>query len=566
MIVQIVISGLSQNIDLDKFGKDVISFGRNPECDIQLNQNCISGLHGCFYMNNRVWYLKDLESSNGIWLNGSRVDDIKLEEKNIFNIYNQSNPGEDVRIYILKTQNKTGIIIGMLAAALLLVVCSGVLLYKSVFSDSGNEMVSEGGYNTEEESEYNNEEKIVENSEGDAEEVTEEAAEDSKDEIKSSVYSDEILVGNPDYIITDIQVSGVQYDSNVNKEVQFNYDYDNREITRTLTGDTFLFSSDFRYDIPAEMNVFSIDTYIDNDFLIDFDIVNLDKKIEKIQKDNNRISEIIFEYDDSIVDGYYSYNDYVIYNDKGNPVEYDHKTPNDSSYFKKWTYDIDDKIIGLSGNWGDYSFSYSDDGQLIKCDSIEYSPHDDFEYETIYGYDNENRLCEITKKNKSTGSIEYHCQAKYDENGNIIETEILKDSTYYGYENLTYKYSYKTKEELKNYQYETDIDNETNIINDEKSNYIITTDQAYNAVKNYCFSENPALKEMYDSGEYYIYWCGDDDIVNGEYRVTYRSYTGSFVFHYVNMLTGDVKTSQLVPGIIDEETTPDYEYNALDYL
>lgn len=52
--------------------------GRDPACDLQIENNIISRLHAdVFYSENR-WWLKDLNSSNGTFVNGLLIDKVEL--------------------------------------------------------------------------------------------------------------------------------------------------------------------------------------------------------------------------------------------------------------------------------------------------------------------------------------------------------------------------------------------------------------------------------------------------------------------------------------------------------
>ena len=92
----------------------------------------------------------------------------------------------------------------------------------------------------------------------------------------------------------------------------------------------------------------------------------------------------------------------------------------------------------------------------------------------------------------------------------------------------------------------------------------LTQDQVLNAVKNYCFINNPDLKDMVDSDEYTIYWDVTTNKAN-EIVVLYRSYTGAEIRYYVNPTSGETYTTELVPGIIDEEQRTDESFNIKDY-
>ena len=69
MKIDIYYNDKYQVVDLDTFGKDVVSFGRGADCDIVINQNFVSRLHGCFYKENGNWFIQDMNSTNGIHKN-----------------------------------------------------------------------------------------------------------------------------------------------------------------------------------------------------------------------------------------------------------------------------------------------------------------------------------------------------------------------------------------------------------------------------------------------------------------------------------------------------------------
>lgn len=58
------------NILLDK---PIMLFGRNPECDIQIDSRKISRRHCCIAQVNDYLVIRDLGSTNGIRINGVRV-------------------------------------------------------------------------------------------------------------------------------------------------------------------------------------------------------------------------------------------------------------------------------------------------------------------------------------------------------------------------------------------------------------------------------------------------------------------------------------------------------------
>ena len=85
-----------QFIDIDE---DYIGvFGRDPECDIHIDNTLLSRQHGEFYVDQGSLFIRDLGSKNGIFINRSKVTDqevrpgdkIKLGNTNFFQFVNES--------------------------------------------------------------------------------------------------------------------------------------------------------------------------------------------------------------------------------------------------------------------------------------------------------------------------------------------------------------------------------------------------------------------------------------------------------------------------------------------
>ena len=94
---------------------------------------------------------------------------------------------------------------------------------------------------------------------------------------------------------------------------------------------------------------------------------------------------------------------------------------------------------------------------------------------------------------------------------------------------------------------------------------LITEQQAAEAIRNYCISENPELAEMVESEDNMAYWNASTTD-SGEICVLYRSYTGALIRYYVNPETGDTYVTEQVPGIIDEEQKTDETLNLRDLM
>lgn len=76
MPAQLVALTEGPNILLDK---PILLFGRNPECDIQIDSRKVSRRHCCIAQVNDYLVVRDLGSTNGIRVNGVRVNEGRLK-------------------------------------------------------------------------------------------------------------------------------------------------------------------------------------------------------------------------------------------------------------------------------------------------------------------------------------------------------------------------------------------------------------------------------------------------------------------------------------------------------
>lgn len=112
---------------------------------------------------------------------------------------------------------------------------------------------------------------------------------------------------------------------------------------------------------------------------------------------------------------------------------------------------------------------------------------------------------------------------------------------------------------------QTDNTETTSVAQSDNKSDALTEDQALEAIKNYCFSNNPNLKNMVDSDEYTIYWSVTTNAAN-EIVVLYRSYTAAEIRYYIDPISGEAYVTELVPGIIDEEQRTDESLNVRNFL
>lgn len=87
MVIKIVEQGQSKDISLESFGKEFVSFGRNPECDIVLNSGFVSDVHGVFYIEDGQWKIQDMQSMFGIYSNGTTIKDKAINAGEILELY-----------------------------------------------------------------------------------------------------------------------------------------------------------------------------------------------------------------------------------------------------------------------------------------------------------------------------------------------------------------------------------------------------------------------------------------------------------------------------------------------
>ena len=92
-----------------------------------------------------------------------------------------------------------------------------------------------------------------------------------------------------------------------------------------------------------------------------------------------------------------------------------------------------------------------------------------------------------------------------------------------------------------------------------------TDEQVVTAIENYCYAQNPDLKEIVETGEYPVYWEVQSSDAN-EIVVLYRSYTGALIRYYVNPTSGDTYVTEFVPGITEEEEKNGETFNVKDYM
>jgi membrane-bound lytic murein transglycosylase D len=60
---------------------DIFLIGRQKDCDVQLLDSCVSRVHAKVLFDGERWWIKDLESANGTFLEGARIQNIPLPDE-----------------------------------------------------------------------------------------------------------------------------------------------------------------------------------------------------------------------------------------------------------------------------------------------------------------------------------------------------------------------------------------------------------------------------------------------------------------------------------------------------
>src|SRR5215510_6405560 len=66
--------------------KDSAVIGRDEHADVRVVSTIVSRRHAEVFFDNGTWWLKDLESTNGTYVQGSRISELALPETIAFNL------------------------------------------------------------------------------------------------------------------------------------------------------------------------------------------------------------------------------------------------------------------------------------------------------------------------------------------------------------------------------------------------------------------------------------------------------------------------------------------------
>lgn len=69
-----------------KLDKETVTLGRNPQCDIFLNDMTVSRMHAQLDYNSGCFIIKDVDSYNGVWVNNQNIDSKTLRSGDLIQI------------------------------------------------------------------------------------------------------------------------------------------------------------------------------------------------------------------------------------------------------------------------------------------------------------------------------------------------------------------------------------------------------------------------------------------------------------------------------------------------
>jgi pSer/pThr/pTyr-binding forkhead associated (FHA) protein len=68
------ITGIGNEVRIAQLRREEAVIGRTVECDVPLPSNHVSRKHACVGFRNEEYHIKDLNSTNGVYVNGVRVE------------------------------------------------------------------------------------------------------------------------------------------------------------------------------------------------------------------------------------------------------------------------------------------------------------------------------------------------------------------------------------------------------------------------------------------------------------------------------------------------------------
>ena len=105
MLLTIVdIHGRTMLTDIDCFHKNQINIGRRSDADIVIGDDIVSRRHASLYKFNGNWYICDLNSTNGLYHDNTKITTLKIEENTLVTIQKNVGDREIIRLKFTRVQ------------------------------------------------------------------------------------------------------------------------------------------------------------------------------------------------------------------------------------------------------------------------------------------------------------------------------------------------------------------------------------------------------------------------------------------------------------------------------
>ena len=83
----IIVSWQSEGEELQMVESiDPIVVGRDSGCDVVIMNPHVSRSHAVIWAHNSNWYVTDLKSANGTWLEGARIEESGLRDRDVLTL------------------------------------------------------------------------------------------------------------------------------------------------------------------------------------------------------------------------------------------------------------------------------------------------------------------------------------------------------------------------------------------------------------------------------------------------------------------------------------------------
>lgn len=83
-----ILTGPAANKELELKPDSVFTIGREADCNLVLTEARVSRHHAQFYRQDNIWFVKDLKSGNGTFVNGTKITEYVLKDNDVVKIGN----------------------------------------------------------------------------------------------------------------------------------------------------------------------------------------------------------------------------------------------------------------------------------------------------------------------------------------------------------------------------------------------------------------------------------------------------------------------------------------------